>query len=65
MIIPNDASHLRFFAYLVGRPMIEGASILRFKISFFAFDSTLTQKRIYIYIMLSSIEEHFSKAYFN
>ena len=29
MIIRNDASHLRFFAYLVGRPMTEDRSGLK------------------------------------
>ncbi len=54
MIVRKDASQLRIFTYLVGRPMTpalagqaEAASILRFNISFFAFDSILAQKRIY------------------
>ncbi|WP_283412845.1 hypothetical protein [Algoriphagus winogradskyi] len=54
MIIRKDASLLRFFAYLVGRPktptvagQAEAASILKFIISFLA-NSIQALKRIYI-----------------
>ncbi|MFC5623321.1 hypothetical protein [Algoriphagus winogradskyi] len=34
MIIRNDASCLRFFAYLAGRPMTDAASILKLRYPF-------------------------------
>ena len=48
MIIPNDASHLRFFANLVGRPKTESASILKFNIPYIASTNLLVEKLIFI-----------------
>ncbi|MFC5623427.1 hypothetical protein [Algoriphagus winogradskyi] len=59
MIIRNDASHLRFFAYQVGRPMTpavagqaEVASIFKYNRSYIAFDTLLVEKRMYIILYL-------------
>ncbi|MFC5624384.1 hypothetical protein [Algoriphagus winogradskyi] len=56
MSIRKDASHLSFFVYLVGRsvtPTLAGqaevASILKSNLCFFAFDTILNQKQIYIF----------------
>ncbi|MFC5623809.1 hypothetical protein [Algoriphagus winogradskyi] len=48
MIIRNDASHLRFFAYQVGRPKTEVAPNLKFNRSYIAFATLLVEKRIYL-----------------
>jgi len=48
MIIRNEAGYLRFFAYLVERPMKEGMSILKFTISYFTFSPLLAEKRMYV-----------------
>lgn len=47
MRIRKDACHLKLFAYHVGRPKTEVASILKFNISYIAFASILVEKRIY------------------
>ncbi len=46
MIIRNDASHLKFFAYLVGRPMTEDRSSLKFTVELILYCISLLTGRI-------------------
>ncbi|MEP1956357.1 MAG: hypothetical protein ABJJ26_15565, partial [Algoriphagus sp.] len=51
-----NASHLIFLAYLVGRPMTEAASILKFNICYIAYSTLLVEKRIILFTFFHSLQ---------